>query len=121
MHYNNPAQTMKTKLMQIETWEKNAIVITIPLNDLKNVITEWLAQTQSNGPVKFLTKREAADKLHISLVTLSKYIRDGIIPAKKIGTRVLIPDNALYKTVACNPTYKDGLKLREAESKNFEE
>ncbi|PVD50809.1 DNA-binding protein [Terrimonas sp.] len=36
-----------------------------------------------------LTRRAVANMLHISLVTLNKHTRNGLLPAYKIGRRVL--------------------------------
>ena len=83
--------------------EANAIVVTIPFNELEGVIKEWIKECQntapniqSNNQKKFLTRKEAASELHVSLVTLSSYIKTGILPAVKIGTRVLIPEESLH-------------------------
>lgn len=82
--------------------EENAIVITIPFYELKSVVQEWIkecqadtADVQSTNQAKYLTRAEAAKVLHVSLVTLDSYIKAGILPAKRIGIRVLISEEAL--------------------------
>jgi excisionase family DNA binding protein len=40
---------------------------------------------------KFLSRRETADALGVSLVTLARRLRDGTVPFTKIGARTLIP------------------------------
>jgi excisionase family DNA binding protein len=55
------------------------------------------AQNENN----YLTRREAAKRLNISLPTLAKYSLDGLIPFYRIGARVLYKwneiDEALQK------------------------
>ena len=86
--------------------EANAIVVTIPFNELEDVIKEWIKECQgaaqsiqTNNQKKFLTRKEAASALHVSLVTLGSYIKTGILPAVKIGTRVLIPEESLHSAL----------------------
>ncbi|MCL2185256.1 MAG: helix-turn-helix domain-containing protein [Treponema sp.] len=42
-----------------------------------------------------LTKREASEKLRISVKTLERKINDGSLPTFKIGSRVLIQESDL--------------------------
>jgi excisionase family DNA binding protein len=42
-----------------------------------------------------LTREEAAKKLRISLPTLSKHIKSGLIKSQQIGKRVLIPESEI--------------------------
>ncbi|SEQ08016.1 helix-turn-helix domain-containing protein [Neolewinella agarilytica] len=49
-----------------------------------------------NEPV-FYTREEVADKLKVTVQTLDKYRKDGIIKCIPIGTRVLIPDTELTR------------------------
>lgn len=46
---------------------------------------------------KMLTVEEAATALHISNQTAQRYVRDGKLPASKVGRRYLIPENAVEK------------------------
>lgn len=94
---------MTEKKESVTRNEENAIVITIPFYELEGVIKEWIRECQGNAPniqtsnqKKFLTRKEAADALHVSLVTLGSYIKTGILPAVKIGTRVLVPEESLH-------------------------
>jgi len=93
-----------------ETKEQNegrgAITITISLHEFEDAIKGWIKECQSTDPSiqannqkKFLTRKEAASALHVSLVTLGSYIKTGILPAVKIGTRVLIPEESLHSAL----------------------
>ena len=43
----------------------------------------------------WLTQEEAAQKLHIALDTMRRYVREGRFPRTKVGKRYLIPANAI--------------------------
>ena len=102
---------MEKKSIEIQKSGENAIVITIPFNELEGVIKEWIKECQSDAPniqptnqKKYLTRREAANALHVSLVTLGSYIKSGILPANQIGTRILIAEEALHESLRKVPT-----------------
>lgn len=44
---------------------------------------------------KMLTVEEAAAALHLSEQTTQRYVREGKLPATKIGRRYLIPESAV--------------------------
>ena len=43
----------------------------------------------------WLTQEEAAEKLHIALDTMRRYVREGKFPRSKVGKRYLIPAKAI--------------------------
>jgi len=43
----------------------------------------------------WLTQEEAAEKLHIALDTMRRYVREGRFPRTKVGKRYLIPESAI--------------------------
>ena len=65
---------------------------------LKNIPTG--TQTTSNG-IKYYTRKETAKEMNITLPTLNKYVKKGLIQCRKIGNRVLFSkqdiENALQK------------------------
>ena len=68
------------------------------LKELEPVIKTWLwqlsqpevSQEQPKEPEKYLTRRDMANLLRLSLVTLDKYIANGTIRSKKLGRRILL-------------------------------
>lgn len=48
----------------------------------------------------FLSKKEAAEQLAVSLPTINRRLADGTIPHIKIGSRVLIPAEFLNNLAA---------------------
>lgn len=57
------------------------------------------APTVNNQP-EFITRREAADKLRISLNTLDTYTRSGKVTGYRIGTRILYKSNEIDTAVS---------------------
>jgi len=55
---------------------------------------------------KYLTRVEACEKLHISLPTLTRYGKLGIITAKKVGNRILYIQTDIEKALSDIPTRK---------------
>ena len=47
-------------------------------------------------PIEYLTLQEAAERYHVSVMTLRRRIRSGALPAVHSGARLIrIPDSAL--------------------------
>lgn len=97
--------------MDANSFSPNAILIQgTTINDLESMISRLLDIKLANAstpkvdesPKDRLYKRKvAAEKLQISLVTLDNWTKQGIIAARKIGSRVYYTDsdinNALKK------------------------
>lgn len=75
------------------------LILTTPEN-LKQLFHEVLEEHQKKvikqtsekeavSKTKYYTCKEVATELHISLPTLNKYVKEGIIPCHRIGRRVL--------------------------------
>ena len=88
----------------LEKQFNNAPLFTLTVKQLKPIFMSWLSEmTQSQPaqeqPVKYLSRQEAAERLGISLVTLDKYCRLGIITRHKVGARYLIDPAELDKVI----------------------
>ena len=59
---------------------------------IKRAVSEALNNTDTP---RYLTRKEAAGLLNISLPTLMSYVKKGLLPAQKIGTRVLFDEEKL--------------------------
>lgn len=85
-------------------------LITLTTDDLKliikNSVCEALQQTDKPQPQiqteqsEFYTRKQTADKLHISLTTLDTYTRLGILNAVKVGYRVLYKSADLNESLS---------------------
>jgi excisionase family DNA binding protein len=60
----------------------------------------WSTAHRSRGWRMLMTAKEASDFLRISRTTLSRLVRDGRIPAVRIGGRVLFRQESLDELVA---------------------
>jgi len=58
------------------------------VNIIRDVLVNELPR-QKEDAVKYLTREEVAERLRISLPTLVKYTKLGLIQGYKLGTRVL--------------------------------
>lgn len=70
----------------------------ICINTLKCFICTELQRKQYNGVVAaedWLTLEDAAQKLHIGLDTMRRWVRLGHFPRTKVGKRYLIPAKAI--------------------------
>jgi excisionase family DNA binding protein len=52
-------------------------------------------QYQPKPDEKWLMQEEVAEKLHIALDTMRRYVREGKFPYTKVGKRYLIPESAI--------------------------
>jgi len=53
--------------------------------------------TEKNGDIRFITKAQLVERSSLSLATVNRYIRKGLIPVIKFGARVLIDVDFLYR------------------------
>jgi excisionase family DNA binding protein len=56
----------------------------------------------------FLTRAQVADLLQISLVTLHRYQKDGNLPYKKLGRRILFSKSEVLEAIKITPKKKGG-------------
>jgi excisionase family DNA binding protein len=89
-----------------------SIIVTTP-SDLKKIIFEAMEEHSKellssiqNGEnrtykgVKYYTRKETARELNITLPTLNKYVKNGLISCRKIGARVLFSkDDIISATI----------------------
>lgn len=77
--------------------------LTITEQKLIDTISEAVAKFQHpsapQNQIKYLTKSEIASLLNISLPTLTKYMREGKLPFRRIGRRVLFDYDEVNKAL----------------------
>lgn len=84
----------------------NELNFTFPVNELATALAEKLAplfaatkpQEPSTGQ-KYLTRKQTADLLSVSLPTLNEYTKKGKINACRFGVRVLYNQNEIEATL----------------------
>lgn len=75
------------------------------IKTIREVIREELElyknakQVPSQQTTKYLTRKETAKLLRISLPTLGEYVKRGIIKSKKMGARVLFNENDIKEAI----------------------
>ena len=86
----------------------NELNFTIPVNELAAAIAERLAplfigiQQQAPPPAaKYLTRKETAEQLNVSLPTLNQYTKRNLITGYRFGVRVM------YKTTDIEAALKN--------------
>ena len=55
---------------------------------------------------KFYSRKETADLLHVTLPTLSRLTKDGLIESKRVGNRVLYEANSIDEAVKKQVVFK---------------
>lgn len=83
------------------------------INPLIDTIADRLAQkvvdvlaTSAKKEPKFYSRKETAQLLHITLPTLARLTKDGLITAKKVGNRILYEAEAIDGAVKERKTFK---------------
>jgi hypothetical protein len=66
---------------------------------VREAIKNSLPVTSTSPSEKLLTRKETADKLKISLVTLNDWTKRGLIQSYIIGGRVLYKDSEIEKSL----------------------
>lgn len=72
------------------------LVQNVSMSDIEATLSRLLDEKLSNlqpankqKPAKYLTRKETAAKLRVSLPTLADWTRIGILKSKRIGSRIL--------------------------------
>jgi hypothetical protein len=93
---------------------ENIILTTYTPEQLTGIISDAVTeavksikiQTSTPPSEKLLTRKETADKLKISLVTLNDWTKRGMIQSYLIGGRVLYKDSEIEKSLYKTQTVK---------------
>lgn len=77
-------------------------IFTLTVRQLKTLFTAWLHDQPAPveaEPLRYLSRKEAAERLGISLVTLDKYCKLGILTRHKVGSRYLFDQGEIDKRI----------------------
>jgi excisionase family DNA binding protein len=74
--------------------EDSILIRNLTVNDLQNIIRTTMREEiqillTKKGDPRYLTRKEAAELLKISLPTLHEYTRHGLVKGFRIGNRIL--------------------------------
>ena len=96
---------MNTGINQIQM----AVLMPI-LNPFIDVIVERVSEKILSATTKkeprYYTRSETAQLLHVTLPTLARLTKDGLITAKKVGSRILYDAEAIDEAVRENRIFK---------------
>ncbi|MFV0189736.1 MULTISPECIES: helix-turn-helix domain-containing protein [Empedobacter] len=84
---------------------QETILISLAYDQLETLIDNCVSKAIRNHSTQlqkveekqpeYLTRRQTASKLHLSLGTLDQYVKSGLITSYKIGHRVLFKSNEI--------------------------
>ncbi|MEL6834564.1 MAG: helix-turn-helix domain-containing protein [Bacteroidota bacterium] len=74
------------KVLQLEQFESKRLLLLF--RGIEDKIERLETQFQPVEPLQYLTRRQVAEMLSISLVTVNDWRKKGILKAYKIGNRV---------------------------------
>lgn len=96
-----------TKISLTQTQIAVLMPILTPFIDIivERVSERVLSIAEKKEP-KFYSRKEAAQLLHVTLPTLARLTKDGLITAKKVGSRILYDAEAIDAAVKENKTFK---------------
>lgn len=69
-------------------------------------VSERVLSIATKKEPKFYSRKETAQLLHVTLPTLARLTRDGLITAKKVGSRILYEAEAIDAAVKENRMFK---------------
>lgn len=81
------------------TKQYNSVIITMNADDFKSLVATAVKEAvksefesrsfnTTDGPKTYLSRKEAAELLCVSLPTLNDWSKSGIVPSYKLGSRV---------------------------------
>lgn len=68
--------------------------------EVRNALIEYKTQLDAPKDDKLYSRKETAQRIDVSLVTLNQYVKDGKIVAHRIGSRVLFKAEDIEKCLS---------------------
>jgi len=62
--------------------------------------------SEQQKTVRYRTRQQAAEALHITLPTLHYYTKNGLIQGSRVGTRILYTEEAINEAVKAIPVLR---------------
>lgn len=69
-------------------------------------VSERVLTATAKKEPKFYTRKETADLLHVTLPTLARLTKDGLITSKRVGSRILYEAEAIDEAVKKQVIFK---------------
>lgn len=95
---------------------KENIFISYTPEELKQLFRELLQEIpkppQQKADIKYFTREDVSELLHISLPTLGDYVKHGVITAGRFGRRILFAEADVIEAVKKIPSLKFSRDIR---------
>ena len=76
------------------------------IDEIVNRVSERVLSVTAKKEPKFYTRKETADLLHVTLPTLARLTKDGLIVSKRIGSRILYEADTIDEAVKKQGIFK---------------
>ena len=76
------------------------------IDEIVDRVSERVLSTTAKKEPKFYTRKETADLLHVTLPTLARLTKDGLIVSKRVGSRILYEADAIDEAVKKQVIFK---------------
>ena len=76
------------------------------IDEIVNRVSERVLSVTAKKEPKFYTRKETADLLHVTLPTLARLTKDGLIVSKRVGSRILYEADAIDEAVKKQVIFK---------------
>ena len=76
------------------------------IDEIVNRVSERVLSVTAKKEPKFYTRKETADLLHVTLPTLARLTKDGLIFSKRIGSRILYEADTIDEAVKKQVIFK---------------
>ncbi len=95
---------------------ENQLIVTLNVNDLKELISEGVTNALSKTPQPkkeddtLLKRIDVAKLFSVSLVTVSQWQKDGVLPYHRIKSRIFFKRCEVLQAMELKPKYKRSRK-----------
>lgn len=76
------------------------------IDEIVDRVSERVLLAASKKEPKFYTRKEAAEILHVTLPTLARITKDGLLISKRVGSRILYEADAIDEAVKKQVVFK---------------
>ncbi|MCD7941118.1 MAG: helix-turn-helix domain-containing protein [Bacteroides intestinalis] len=76
------------------------------IDEIVDRVSERVLSVTAKKEPKFYTRKETADLLHVTLPTLARLTKDGLIVSKRVGSRILYEADAIDEAVKKQVIFK---------------
>ena len=76
------------------------------IDEIVDRVSERILSVTAKKEPKFYTRKEAAEILHVTLPTLARITKDGLLISKRVGSRILYEADAIDEAVKKQVVFK---------------